>query len=135
MENAVRRIAEQPDAGRRVGLRNILVRVIDDPQDHATNRWFLRCADELDGGALQLLHLIDALGDLAWQNPAMSWERLVVQTQRRKWEIYEVLEWIASEHMIQSEGVMGLLRPGQDPSPFRFRLTFKGASFLRYLRS
>ena len=30
---------------------------------HTTNRWFLRCADELDADALTVLHTIDRLAN------------------------------------------------------------------------
>jgi hypothetical protein len=52
LEDAFARIADQADAGRREAMRSILLKVIESPRDTATNRLFLRLADELPFPAL-----------------------------------------------------------------------------------
>jgi hypothetical protein len=134
LEDALRRISEQPSSDRRSALTNALLRIVEEPQDHVRNRWFLRCADELDGDALFLLNVLDELKTLPFKNPAMSWASLVERTGRGKPEIHETLGRLSSEHLVDAEGVFGLLRADQAPSPYRVRLTRRGADLLRYIR-
>ena len=56
VEEALRRIADQPDDGRRQEMRRILFKILDKPRDLAENRLFIRLADELPVPALKLLN-------------------------------------------------------------------------------
>lgn len=56
LEDALRRMADQPDDKRRKILENIILGIVDGRhRDHAENRLFLRLADELSTRALFLL--------------------------------------------------------------------------------
>jgi DNA-binding transcriptional regulator YiaG len=135
LEDVLRRISEQPDSERRRRLANAVIHIIDAPQEHVRNRWFLRCADELDSAALELLNVLDDLKEMPFSNPAMCWVQMVERTSRGKADIDETIGRLASEHLVLPEGTMGLIRAGQAPAPYRIRLTTWGAELLRYIRA
>ena len=58
-EETIRRIADEPDPDRREWLKNVLLRVMDEPKDHAENRLFLRLLEELSTDAHKLLAILD----------------------------------------------------------------------------
>lgn len=58
-EETLRRLSDQPDPARREWLRHILLKVMDDPKDHAENRLFLRLVDELSTDAHKLLSILN----------------------------------------------------------------------------
>lgn len=134
LESSLRRISEQPEHSRRDSMRKILLKVIEEPQSHTTNNWFVRCADELDGTELALVHLGAQLGALTSQNPAMAWDRLSRETGKQRFELHEFVQHLCNEHIFDSEGVLGLMIPGSRPAAYRFRLTSKGEALVRYLR-
>lgn len=55
LEDALRRLAEQPNAERRQRIQNLLTNVMARPRDHAEHRLFLRLADELPPDPLKYL--------------------------------------------------------------------------------
>jgi hypothetical protein len=108
--------------------------VIEQPRDHVRNRWFLRYADEIDPEELEVLQLVDSFKGLLRQNAAVAWTQLVEKTGRPRAELHEILNRLAGQQVLETEGYMGLLAPKQDPAPYRARLTNKGNDFLLYLR-
>lgn len=58
-EDALRRIADEPDPERRKWFQNILLRVIDEPKEHSHNRLFLRLVEELSSDAHKVLAALD----------------------------------------------------------------------------
>jgi len=63
LEEAFARIGDQPDEARQEAMRTILLKIIDKPQDTASNRLFLRLADELPWPAMRLLNAAHASVD------------------------------------------------------------------------
>jgi hypothetical protein len=59
VEEALRRIADQPSDERRRWLQNIFLRTVDEPRDHTENILFLRLAEELSTNAQKLLSVLE----------------------------------------------------------------------------
>lgn len=58
LEEALRRISQQPDPERRRALRSVFEKILEQPLSHCENRLFLQLADELPSGALRLLSVM-----------------------------------------------------------------------------
>jgi len=58
LEDAFRRLGDQPDPERGNWIRNALLRIVDEPRDHTENRRYLRLADELSTPAQKILTVI-----------------------------------------------------------------------------
>lgn len=63
LNEALRRIAEQPDEDRRRRVRDVFLKILDSPKEHVENRRFLRLADELPAAALKVLDVALQPGD------------------------------------------------------------------------
>src|SRR6185437_5482517 len=55
LEDVLHRVSNEPSPERREWLKNILVRVLDEPRDHAENTLLLRIATELSTDAQKLI--------------------------------------------------------------------------------
>jgi len=58
LQDAFRRLGDQPDPERGNWIRNALLKIIDAPKDHTENRRYLRLADELSADAQKVLTVL-----------------------------------------------------------------------------
>lgn len=125
-EETLHRIADEPDDQRRESLKTILLKVMDQPKDHATNRLFLRLEQELSTDAHKILTVLKMpIGptDAMEGGDALLAKRSGVSKE----EIKEVLDELARGGLIVSD------HRGQIPrSTNNYLLTRLGRDFLDY---
>jgi hypothetical protein len=102
VEEALRRIANQPDEPRRKDMQRILYKTVEKPRDHADNRLFLRLADELPTEALKLLA---ALHDpIVPQRSATASDKiLAVRTGMTREVVRAVAKYLSNESLMTEE--------------------------------
>jgi hypothetical protein len=99
IEDALARIGDQPDEARRQEMERVLFMILDNPQDLAENRLFLRLADELPVPALKLLNATE--GKVA---PMVSTQKGLCQlTDLSEYDATSWLKFLAGQGLIDEE--------------------------------
>jgi hypothetical protein len=134
LEDALRKIADQPDPERRQALRAILLHVMERPNDHLKNIRFLRLANELPVEAWKVLAVIEQWstrnhGDLIdGMEFILAREAGLDQEQFR-----ETLDYLTREQVLDGRMLNHApQRTGQ--AVFNYLLTRTGRQFLEYKR-
>jgi hypothetical protein len=128
-EETLRRLAEQPDPERRCWLRAILLKVIDEPLDHAENRLFVRLADELTTRAHKVLTVLSP--PVSQSEGIFSRKRiLAMRAGIEEARVEETLEELALTGLTDRKQFEG---PGPTPGiGYSYLLTPRGKEFLAY---
>jgi len=129
LQDALRRLGDQPDPERGNWIRNALLRILDEPKDHTENRRYLRLADELSTAAQKVLTVLPVPvtqpGDVI---PGPK-ENLRRRADLSPDEIAEAIDELVREGLIDWE------RPGTaTPAKNGYwnLLTRRGGDFLKY---
>jgi uncharacterized protein (DUF2267 family) len=136
LQDALRRIADHPDAERRQALRSILESVIVKPRDHITNRRFLRLADELPVAAWKVLTAVQQAGAASHGELIEGKDRILARHAGLSQEqLEEAMEYLATEQILDrrkfNTSPMGAPRTGM----FTYLLTTTGTAFLQDMKA
>jgi hypothetical protein len=127
--DALRRLGEQPDPGRRKLLRNIILNTMDEPTDHTENRLFLRLADELSTVELRVFLAVEGAitrDEIMWSNNKILATRAGVGDG----DIDLIMSHLAMQRLL--DGMKFVTKsPPAGPS---FLLTPTGSEFRRYIK-